>query len=258
VQAKSLPFAGVRQAKDNKEHFKPHFHQRLSIGAVLDGELLFILGEDSLRLSQGELALINPQIIHACNPEKSASRSYVMLYLDTHWCAHMQGKDEFIPFQNPLIKDKTVVNLYFEAINSFFEPQIFEMQIEEKLVEFFGALLEKEKLSKKPAYEPNIQKAKEALASNLDEEIALGKLAKNLRVDMYGFIRSFKEALGVTPHAFRLNCRIEAARGLLQEGKSIAEVAQECGFYDQSHFHHHFKAMTTQTPKAYQRNFLQD
>jgi hypothetical protein len=125
----------------------------------------------------------------------------------------MQGKDEFIPFQNPLIKDKTVVNLYFEAINSFFEPQIFEMQIEEKLVEFFGALLEKEKLSKKPAYEPNIQKAKEALASNLDEEIALGKLAKNLRVDMYGFIRSFKEALGVTPHAFRLNCRIEAARG---------------------------------------------
>lgn len=258
MQAKSLSFAEVRQAKDSKEHFKPHFHQRLSIGAVLDGELSFILGEDSLRLSQGELALINPQIIHACNPEKSASRSYVMLYLDTHWCAHMQSKDEFIPFQNPLIKDKTVVNLYFEAINSFFEPQIFEMQIEEKLVEFFGTLLEKEKLSKKPAYEPNIQKAKEALASNLDEEIALNGLAQTLGVDVYGLVRSFKEALGVTPHAFRLNCRIETARELLQEGTSIAEVAQECGFYDQSHFHHHFKAMTTQTPKAYQRNFLQD
>lgn len=160
MQAKSLSFAEVRQAKDSKEHFKPHFHQRLSIGAVLDGELSFILGEDSLRLSQGELALINPQIIHACNPEKSASRSYVMLYLDTHWCAHMQSKDEFIPFQNPLIKDKTVVNLYFEAINSFFEPQIFEMQIEEKLVEFLELCLKRKNYQKSLPMNPIFKKPK--------------------------------------------------------------------------------------------------
>jgi AraC-like DNA-binding protein len=258
VKVKSLAFAQVKQARDSKEYFKPHFHQQLSIGAALDGEISFVLGEESMRLGQDVLALINPQTIHSCNPGKSASRSYVMLYLDTHWCARMQGQSGFIPFQNPLIEDKTLTKLYFDAIHSFFQPQIFEMEIEEKLVEFFRALLEREKLSKQPTYEANIQKAREILASNLDEEKILDDLARNLGVDLYGFIRSFKEALGVTPHAFRLNCRIEASKELLRQGMSIAGVAQECGFYDQSHFHHHFKAMTTQTPKSYQRNFLQD
>ena len=258
MKAKSLYFAEAREANHSKEHFKPHFHQRLSIGAVLDGELSFVLGDEIMRLGQGELALINPQTIHACNPEKSLPRSYTMLYLDTHWCAHMQGEGNFTPFQNPIIKDKTLINLYFDAIHSFFEPQVFEMQMEEKLVEFFGALLEREKLSKQLDYKPNIQKAREILASNLDEELCISELASSLEVDTYGFIRTFKDALGTTPHAFRLNCRIEAARELLRRGKNIAEVAQECGFYDQSHLHHHFKAMTTQTPKAYQRNFLQD
>jgi AraC-like DNA-binding protein len=37
----------------------------------------------------------------------------------------------------------------------------------------------------------------------------------------------------------------------------IAETALECGFFDQSHFHRHFKAMTTVTPQEYRVNFVQ-
>jgi AraC-like DNA-binding protein len=51
-----------------------------------------------------------------------------------------------------------------------------------------------------------------------------------------------------------MNCRIEHARSLLQKGRTIADTALACGFFDQSHFHHHFKAMTTVTPKQYQRS----
>jgi transcriptional regulator GlxA family with amidase domain len=51
--------------------------------------------------------------------------------------------------------------------------------------------------------------------------------------------------------------RIERAKTLLQRGFDLSHVALECGFFDQSHLHRHFKAVTTVTPKEYQINFVQ-
>ena len=45
-------------------------------------------------------------------------------------------------------------------------------------------------------------------------------------------------------------CRVERARQLLQTGTnmSLAEVAAEVGFCDQSQFSHHFKRLVGVTP----------
>lgn len=73
----------------------------------------------------------------------------------------------------------------------------------------------------------------------------------------YTLLRHFKAKVGITPHAYRMNCRIELARNYLQQGMEIADTALQCSFFDQSHFHRHFKAMTTVTPREYQLNFIQ-
>nr|MDJ0889072.1 helix-turn-helix transcriptional regulator [Desulfobacterales bacterium] len=70
-------------------------------------------------------------------------------------------------------------------------------------------------------------------------------------------IRRFKAATGITPHAYRMNCRIEQGRALLRQDGDIADIALACGFFDQSHFHRYFKAMTTVTPQEYRLNFVQ-
>jgi transcriptional regulator GlxA family with amidase domain len=44
---------------------------------------------------------------------------------------------------------------------------------------------------------------------------------------------------------------------MLRQGVEPAEVALECGFFDQSHLHRHFRAITAVTPGEYQRNFVQ-
>jgi len=64
------------------------------------------------------------------------------------------------------------------------------------------------------------------------------------------FAWQFKKATGVPPHQYVLARRVERAKQLLQTGGdfSLAEVAADAGFYDQSQFSHHFKRLVGVTP----------
>jgi AraC family transcriptional regulator len=56
--------------------------------------------------------------------------------------------------------------------------------------------------------------------------------------------------MGVTPHQYILQCRIDKAKYLLQHSElSIADIAARVGFCDQSHFTRYFKRIVGVTPK---------
>ncbi len=64
-------------------------------------------------------------------------------------------------------------------------------------------------------------------------------------------IRSFTAAYGVSPHAYLVGKRVQAARDLLLQGMRPAEVASTVGFYDQSHLARHFKRHTSVPPAMF-------
>ena len=52
-----------------------------------------------------------------------------------------------------------------------------------------------------------------------------------------------------------MNARINAARKLLETSNMlISDIAQECGFYDQSHMTKAFKTVRKTTPGEYRRS----
>ena len=56
------------------------------------------------------------------------------------------------------------------------------------------------------------------------------------------FSRQFKQSTGLSPHQYLIRYRIERAKPLPHEGRlTIAKIAHEVGFADQSHLNHHFK-----------------
>lgn len=55
-------------------------------------------------------------------------------------------------------------------------------------------------------------------------------------------MRTFRRSIGLSPYAYLTQIRVEAAKKLLNEGASIADVASDIGFTDQSHLTRHFKA----------------
>jgi AraC-like DNA-binding protein len=64
----------------------------------------------------------------------------------------------------------------------------------------------------------------------------------------------FRTQLGVSPKAYARILRFRRAVGLLDgvgHGRTLADVAMDCGYYDQSHFSRDFVALAGCTPSAF-------
>jgi AraC family transcriptional regulator len=99
---------------------------------------------------------------------------------------------------------------------------------------------------------PRLERVLEYIASNLGRDLSLHDLAGVAQMDVFRFVRAFKEGTGLPPHRFVLNERIDLAkRLLLDRALSISEVALRAGFATPSHFATTFRRLTHATPRAY-------
>lgn len=259
----NLPFVEGRHAQHSSRLFKPHMHRRFSVGAVSKGSLYFRIGSEQVPLTQGTLAVINPEILHSCNPQPISARSYYMLYLDTTWCLQVQQMlwqvETFVPLQNPILKKWRLYDLYIQTMEQLMDDRYELSEKEQALVQLAEVLFRHgcnpQRLAEQKQ-QSKVNDLKQLLESDLEREFIMAAAAERLHVNPYTLLRQFRTITGITPHAYRMNCRIEKARRLLQQGEEIADTALACGFYDQSHFHRHFKAMTTLTPGEYQHSLL--
>jgi AraC family transcriptional regulator len=90
----------------------------------------------------------------------------------------------------------------------------------------------------------------EYIVEHLDASPTLEQMAAVARLSPYHFARQFKAATGMPPHEYVITRRVERAKQLLQGGAdiSLAEVAAQAGFSDQSQFSRHFKRLLGITP----------
>ncbi|MGN6104229.1 MAG: helix-turn-helix domain-containing protein [Kofleriaceae bacterium] len=95
-----------------------------------------------------------------------------------------------------------------------------------------------------------LQRAIRFIQEHLDDAIAVVDIARAVDLSPYHFSRAFKQSTGEPPHRYLLRQRLERARALvLDSAMPLAEVAAAVGFYDQSHFGHHFKRRFGATPR---------
>lgn len=100
-----------------------------------------------------------------------------------------------------------------------------------------------------------IRNAVELLHDEVSANYALQTLADSCNLSKFHFCRAFKRTTGVTPHQYQLRIRIEKACRLLRsrslEPMSLANIAVECGFTDQSHLSRVFTRIVGTTPGKY-------
>jgi AraC-like DNA-binding protein len=98
------------------------------------------------------------------------------------------------------------------------------------------------------------RRAKETMNANLDRDVSIADLARELGLSTSHFARAFRLATGCPPHRWLLERRIESAqRLLLNSTMTLQEIASACGFTDQSTFTRAFTRMVGTSPAAWRR-----
>jgi AraC family transcriptional regulator len=99
-----------------------------------------------------------------------------------------------------------------------------------------------------------LSRAVDYIYAHLADDIDLMTLAAQASLSSSHFNAVFRQQFGVSPYQYILQLRVERARDLLQQGElTIAQVAAEVGFYDQSHLTRHMRRLLHVTPAALQR-----
>jgi transcriptional regulator GlxA family with amidase domain len=99
-----------------------------------------------------------------------------------------------------------------------------------------------------------LRRVLEFLEAHLTEDIGLDKLAQLVGLSQSQFARAFKASTGLPPYQWCLRNRVKRAQETLLNGSdSLADVAIQNGFADQSHFTKTFRRVTGATPANWKR-----
>ena len=255
---KKMPYLECRYSNSSK-NYKEHMHDTFSIGAIFKGQREFHVNKESFQIKPQKLAIINSNQAHSCNTDKNTTKSeYYVLYLDNTWCFNLQKSlfsslSTLQDFPKYLLEDK---ELFLDFINlcTLLFSQEFYLKKEEVLINFMHKLYKKYlSLDNKPYEYDKLDEVANYLKQNLSYSISLDTLAKKFDINKFVLIRSFNKKYGLSVHSYFINLKINHAKFLLKEGKSIVNTALELGFNDQSHLHRHFLKLVAATPKQYKK-----
>lgn len=258
-----LPGLEVRASSYHTVAYPKHTHAGYSVGYVESGASTVFLRGRTDWLEQGEIVLIHPEEVHACNPARDGAWSNRMFYLDGGLIAEaaasvLESVVGELVFARPVVRDARLLAM-LRALHKSVRRGDAALAKESLLLDCVARLLERHADPRRgeeaeAAPEPRtVRLAREWLHEHWAEPVRLADLAAATGRSEFAVLRAFKRATGLPPHAYQVQLRMAKARVLLAGGMPIAEVAVETGHTDQSHFTNVFRAQTAATPGQYQR-----
>lgn len=202
-----------------------------TIGLVLCGSISLTVGDNSFTCEMGNSFAILPYIPHIIE----AQNPYSLLTL----CINKNAIDK--------CSKEEIKNQIRHLLTTACELELTEIQT----IQLLNCLDSFDNSSLLYSYEPFIDLAKKQIECYPEIKLSIDEMAHSLYISKYHFIRSFKQAVGLTPHQFQIQNRIRKAQHLLNNADSITEVALTTGFCDQSHFIKHFEKYVGLTPTVY-------
>jgi len=246
-----------------REHaFDKHSHRTYSIGVVNGGQTDFFHHSITETIQRGDIALINTNEVHACNPVEGHALTYYMLYIQPNLMCDIaaeltESQSQPPHFPTPIVQDAPMHSKLVElcqVIETGQDDLEAEIMLYETLLEVIRkyAAFDTPLPAQTTKSSENIAAAHQYLMDHLFEKISLEELGAHSGLSPYHFLREFRKHYGMPPHTYQLQQRINEAKRLLANGTSIADTAAQVGFADQSHFTRKFKTLVGTTPRQYQ------
>ena len=233
------------------EHVPVHTHADPHFLMIVSGDYLTTARQSSKRCSPGSL-IFNPPVTTHQDRFRSATGRFFTLSLEPERYRLLMDAGGSI--ETPTcFGDGAQTWLAARMYSEFRRRDSLSPTILEGLaLELLGTTARQERFKgKRPSW---LGLAVELIQNGGITSLSVAAIAREVNVHPYHLCRAFRRFLGVTPGEFIRACRMERAMSMLRDSElSIAAVALECGYSDQSQFTRCFKRRTGTTPARMRR-----
>lgn len=102
-----------------------------------------------------------------------------------------------------------------------------------------------------------VEKAKNFILTNYDQNISLQQLSDHCCVSLFHFCRLFSTIMKMSPYQYLSEIRLHHARVLLEtSSQPIMEIAFQCGYSSAENFTNAYRHFFKLAPSGYRRTFL--
>ncbi len=156
----------------------------------------------------------------------------------------------------PVHLDRKIFNA-FVGFHELMGKEAAALEQDSQVLDTFAGFLARtgavrEQFSARVEREPQaVRSARNYLHAHCFENTSLSELASVAGLSPHRLNRVFRQTLGLPPHAYQSQLRVARAKSLILQRLPLAQVATQCGFYDQSHLNAHFKRLVSVTPGRY-------
>lgn len=238
----------------SRRSFARHMHDQFGIGVLDHGAQLSHSGRGQVEAGPGDVITVNPGEVHDGTPIGDNGRGWRILYFDPAAIAQAgaevrDGKGGQFEIARPVLHDRRASRLVRRLFAAATSPGSY-LRTEELLLATIAAIGTDLRHADHRVFRPEIARARALIDDDPTAAITLADLAEVSGLSRFQLLRGFARATGLTPHAYIVQRRVEAARRLVAEGSSLADAAAGSGFADQSHMTRAFTSRFGWTPGA--------
>lgn len=235
----------IKRCRNNPHEYKPHVHNELSLGYIIEGSTDLTLNDRTILYGTGDGVIIPPLMTHRCAPQDSDHWAYVMLFIDSSYYGDLVSFNQARKLTRNQVQKLTgfIAQLLTEK-----NPDTLENILIELLIEFGEQDIPETTTTNTIEI---IKTIHEYILDHVNDVITLDKLQQITGLNKFTIIRNYKKLYVTTPAAYHLQCRVAEAKRLLSKGGDVFEICEELRFYDQAHLIREFKKMYGITPVTY-------
>ena len=257
-QSKRIAGMSLLRADFVSHQFGPHTHDAFVIAVTEAGGAEISSRGITDKVGTATLFVSNPEEGQSARMDDGEQWRYRAFYLTRPAIDAMGqclGVEATPYFMRNMLNDTDLIDR-FSRLHHVLETDNDDMYADELAVDAFSHLFRRHgsgggRPERAPASRAIAAPIIELMHARYSDNLGLDELAVAAGLTRFQLIGLFKRAIGLTPHAYLIHVRLNAACRLLKRGLPLAECALAAGFCDQSALTRHFKRCYGITPRQF-------